>query len=141
MKLDARRALSSLHSEYGNRQVVKEHVRAWWRCGQAEEYVAVLSYYDGGGRRRQKRRTASSFSEAKRIRRELEQVYLEGGEVALCSDDLTFEALANHCKQTKYCEAEYDEVGNKLFGAPLRELIATLGISNPRRAILWPTPE
>src|ERR1051325_1449276 len=48
--------------------------------------------------------------------RELEDEYIEGGEVALYSDDLTFEDLASHCKQTKYCEAEYDEVGNKLFG-------------------------
>ena len=48
--------------------------------------------------------------------RELEDEYLEGGEVALYSDDLTFEDLANHCEQTKYCEAEYDESGNKLFG-------------------------
>jgi Phage integrase SAM-like domain len=26
------------------------------------------------------------------------------------------EQLAHHCQQTKYCEAEYDESGNKLFG-------------------------
>ena len=36
--------------------------------------------------------------------------------MALYSDDLTFEDLANHWQQTKYCEAEYDETGNKLFG-------------------------
>jgi integrase len=80
------------------------------------EYIAVLSYYDESGERRQKRRTSFSSSEAKRIARELEDEYLEGGEVALYSDDLTFEDLANHCQQTKYCEAEYDESGNKLFG-------------------------
>ena len=44
-------------------------------------YIAVLSYYDESGQRRQKRRTSFSFSEAKRIRRELEDEYLEGGEV------------------------------------------------------------
>ena len=80
------------------------------------EYIAVLSYYDESGERCQKRRTAFSSSEAKRMARELEDEYLEGGEVALYSDDLTFEDLANHCQQTKYCEAEYDEAGNKLFG-------------------------
>lgn len=80
------------------------------------EYVAVLNYYDHGGKRRQKRRTANSLSDAKRITRELEDEYIEGGEVALYSDDLTFEDLASHCQQTKYCEAEYDEAGNKLFG-------------------------
>lgn len=80
------------------------------------EYVAVLSYYDERGTRRQKRRTASSPGEAKRLARDLEDEYLVGGEVALYSDDLTFEDLAKHCQQTKYCEAEYDETGNKLFG-------------------------
>ena len=29
---------------------------------------------------------------------------------------MTFQDLATHCEQTKYCEAEYDEAGNKLFG-------------------------
>lgn len=80
------------------------------------EYVAVLSYYDHNGKRRQKRRTAYSHSDAKRIRRELEDEYLSGGEVALFSDNLTFEDLATHCQQTKYCQAEYDDAGNKLFG-------------------------
>lgn len=80
------------------------------------DYIAVLSYYNESGERRQKRRTSFSSSEAKRMARELEDEYLEGGEVALYSDDLTFEDLANHCQQTKYCEAEYDESGNKLFG-------------------------
>jgi len=80
------------------------------------EYVAVLSFYDETGQRQQKRRTSFTSSEAKRIARELEDEYLEGGEAALYSDDLTFEDVANHCKQTKYCEAEYDEAGNKLFG-------------------------
>ena len=80
------------------------------------EYIAVLNYYDESGQRRQKRRTSFSSSEAKRIARELEDEYLEGGEVALYSDDLTFEQLADHCQKTKYCEAEYDESGNKLFG-------------------------
>jgi integrase len=80
------------------------------------EYIAVLSYYDENGQRRQKRRTAFTSSEAKRLARELEDEYVEGGEVALYSDDLTFDQLADHCQQTKYCEAEYDESGNKLFG-------------------------
>ena len=80
------------------------------------EYVAVLSYYDQTGQRCQKRRTSFSSKEAKRIARKLEDEYLEGGEVALYSDDLTFQQLADHCQQTKYCEAEYDESGNKLFG-------------------------
>ena len=80
------------------------------------EYIAVLNYYDESGQRRQKRRTSFSSSEAKRIARELEDEYLEGGEVALYSDNLTFEQLADHCQKTKYCEAEYDESGNKLFG-------------------------
>jgi hypothetical protein len=80
------------------------------------EYVAVLSYYDQNGKRCQKQKTSFSSSEAKRRARELEDEYVEGGEAALHSDDLTFEALADHCQQTKYCEAEYDESGNKLFG-------------------------
>ena len=59
------------------------------------EYVAVLSYYDHSGKRRQKRRTEYSHSEAKRITRELEDEYVSGGEVALFSDNLTFEDLAS----------------------------------------------
>ena len=70
------------------------------------EYIAVLNYYDQSGQRRQKRRTSFSSSEAKQLARELEDEYLEGGEVALYSDNLTFEQLADHCQQTKYCEAE-----------------------------------
>jgi hypothetical protein len=80
------------------------------------EYIAVLNYYDQSSQRRQKRRTSFSSSEAKRLARELEDEYLEGGEVALYSDNLTFEQLADHCQQTKYCDAEFDESGNKLFG-------------------------
>lgn len=64
--------------------------------------------------------------------RDLEDEYLEGGAVALYSDDLTFEDLANHCKQTKYYEAEYDEHGNKCLasGTPFRILILALAHIN-----------
>jgi hypothetical protein len=29
---------------------------------------------------------------------------------------MTFAALAQHCKETRYCEAFYDEQGRKLYG-------------------------
>ena len=29
---------------------------------------------------------------------------------------MTFAALAEHCKETRYCEAFYDEQGRKLYG-------------------------
>ena len=80
------------------------------------EYVAVLSYYDENGKRQQKHRTACTSGEAKRLRQALENEYLEGGEIAVQSDEMTFEQLAKHCQETKYCEAEYDDAGNKLFG-------------------------
>ncbi|MBA3357585.1 MAG: phage integrase SAM-like domain-containing protein [Pyrinomonadaceae bacterium] len=54
--------------------------------------------------------------EAKRLRQDLENEYLEGGEIAVQSDEMTFAQLAKHCQETKYCEAEYDDAGNKLFG-------------------------
>jgi hypothetical protein len=42
-KLDAHPGLSSLHSEYGDRQEAKERVRDMWRRGHAEDYLAILS--------------------------------------------------------------------------------------------------
>jgi hypothetical protein len=30
--------------------------------------------------------------------------------------NMTFAALAQHCKETRYCEAFYDEQGRKLYG-------------------------
>lgn len=29
---------------------------------------------------------------------------------------MTFAALAEHCKETRYCEAFYDQQGRKLYG-------------------------
>ena len=78
------------------------------------EYIAVVSYYDESGERQQKRKTAFSSSEAKRLARDLENEYLEGGEEALYSDDLTFADLASHCQQNKVlrsgvrCRADRD---------------------------------
>ncbi|CAN5643927.1 hypothetical protein BH20ACI3_BH20ACI3_32940 [soil metagenome] len=49
------------------------------------EYIAVLAYYDDHGKRKWKHRSAPSFSEAKRVSREMENEYLIGGEIALQS--------------------------------------------------------
>src|SRR5258705_1101431 len=99
------------------------------------EYVAVLSDYDHSGKRRQKRLTAYSFSEAKRIKRELEDEYLSGGEVALFSDNLTFEDLVTHCQQTKYCKVASDSYYPLL--TERRAMYTSLG--NRWRAMSKPT--
>jgi hypothetical protein len=39
-----------------------------------------------------------------------------GGAEVLEARNMTFAALAEHCKQTRYCEAFYDEQGRKLYG-------------------------
>jgi integrase len=47
---------------------------------------------------------------------ELKDKYVTGGEALLDARNLTFSALADHCKKTRYREAVYDDKGRKLFG-------------------------
>ena len=74
-------------------------------------------YADGvTGLRKEKSKSAKSRSEAKRLLRELEDEFTAGGQTTVESHDMTFAELAKHCKEVRYCEAHYDEAGNKLIG-------------------------
>jgi hypothetical protein len=42
--------------------------------------------------------------------------HVAGGSAVLEARNMTFAALAEHCKETRYCEAFYDEQGRKLYG-------------------------
>ena len=41
---------------------------------------------------------------------------MAGGAEVLEARNMTFAALAEHCKETRYCEAFYDQQGRKLYG-------------------------
>lgn len=87
------------------------------RRGKRTEYIARLTYKDEiTGLRKEKSKSASSYAEVKRVLRKLEDDFLSGGQTAIESDAVTFAELAKHCQTTKYCEAEYDKEGRKLFG-------------------------
>src|SRR5712664_3768769 len=85
--------------------------------GSKTEYIARLLYKDAAtGRRKERSQSASSPSEAKRILLELVKEFVGGGQVAVESHEMTFAALVKHCEETRYCEAEFDAEGRKLFG-------------------------
>jgi integrase len=85
--------------------------------GSKTEYIARLLYKDATtGRRKERSQSASSPSEAKRIVLELVSEFVGGGQVAVESHEMTFEALVKHCQETRYCDAEFDSEGRKLFG-------------------------
>ena len=81
------------------------------------EYLARLRYYDAeSGARKEKSRSAPTISEAKRCVREMEEEFELGGQTAVESDLLTFADLVKHCKETRYCEAQFDSEGRKIVG-------------------------
>jgi integrase len=81
------------------------------------EYLARLRYYDAeSGARKEKSKSAPTISEAKRRLRELEEEFEIGGQTAVESDLLTFADLVKHCKETRYCEAQFDVEGRKIMG-------------------------
>lgn len=84
--------------------------------GKRTEYIARLQYYDRNGQRREVSRSADNSGDAKERLEELKDKYVTGGEALLDARNLTFSALADHCKKTRYCEAVYDDKGRKLFG-------------------------
>lgn len=96
------------------------------RRGNSIQWTARLLYEDPAtGRRKEKARNATSTKEAKRRLKELEDEFLSGGAVALESDRMTFPALVAHCKETRYCEAVYDDQGRKLLG--VRGVVTVMG--------------
>src|SRR5713226_9193155 len=87
------------------------------RRHQKVEYLARLMYRDEEtGARKEKSKSALTISEAKRCLRELEEEFEIGGQTAVESDLLTFADLVKHCKETRYCEAQFDSEGRKIMG-------------------------
>jgi hypothetical protein len=72
--------------------------------GKRTEYIARLQYYDRNGRRREVSRSADNSGDAKERFEGLKDKYVTGGEALLDARNLTFSALADHCKKTRYCE-------------------------------------
>lgn len=96
------------------------------RRGKTVEYIARLMYKDAAtGRRKEKSKSGSSPSEARRILKDLENEFASGGQVALESHEMTFEALVEHCNKTRYCKAEFDSEGRKLFGVRGKQTVDT----------------
>jgi integrase len=74
-------------------------------------------YLDAGtGNRKEKSKSASSSAEAKRLVKELETEFQVGGQIAVESHEMTFANLVEHCKGTRYCEAQFDSEGRKIMG-------------------------
>lgn len=84
--------------------------------GTRTEYIARLTYYDKTGKRKGVSKSAATHSGARRELQDLIDQHMTGGAEVLEARDMTFVALAEHCKETRYCEAFYDEQGRKLYG-------------------------
>ena len=94
------------------------------RRHQKVEYLARLMYRDEEtGARKEKSRSATSISEAKRSLKDLEDEFESGGQQAVETDQMTFAELAKHCKETRYCEAQYDSEGRKIIGVRGKDTI------------------
>src|SRR5216683_1229273 len=87
------------------------------RRHQKVEYLARLMYRDEEtGARKEKSKSAPSISEAKRCLKDLEEEFEHGGQAAVENDQMTFAELVSHCKETRYCEAQFDVEGRKMMG-------------------------
>lgn len=84
--------------------------------GKRTEYIARLTYYDNTGKRKGVSKSAATHWDAKRELQHLIDQHGAGGPEVLEARNMTFAALAEHCKETRYCEAFYDEQGRKLYG-------------------------
>src|SRR5262245_36651658 len=88
------------------------------------EFLARLRYRDGEtGTRKEKSKSAPSMSEAKRCLRDLEDEFETGGQRTVEADRMTFADLAKHCKETRYCEAQFDNEGRKIIGVRGKDTI------------------
>ena len=61
-------------------------------------------------------KSAATHYDAKRKLQDLIDQHEAGGSEVLEARDMTFAILAQHSKETRYCEAFYDEQGRKLYG-------------------------
>jgi hypothetical protein len=87
------------------------------RRHQKVEYLARLMYRERRPEREKKSlEQPPLFSEAKRCLKDLEDEFESGGQQAVETDQMTFAELAKHCKETRYCEAQYDSEGRKIIG-------------------------
>jgi integrase len=103
--------------------------------GKRTEYLARLTYYDKTGNRKGVSKSAATHLDAKRELQDLIDQHVAGGAEVLEARNMTFAALAQHCKETRYCEAFYDQQGRKLYGvrepkkfaSMINRLVSSLG--------------
>lgn len=94
------------------------------RRHQKVEYLARLMYRDSEtGARKEKSKSALTVSEAKRCLKDLEEEFERGGQRAVETDHMTFVDLVKHCKETRYCEAQFDSEGRKIIGVRGKDTI------------------
>lgn len=53
----------------------------------------------------------------------MEDEFESGGQTVMESDHMTFAELAKHCKETRYCEAQFDSEGRKIIGVRGKDTI------------------
>ena len=103
--------------------------------GKRTEYIARLTYYDKTGKRKGVSKSAPTHGDAKRELQDLIDQHVAGGAEVLEARKMTFATLAEHCKETRYCEAFYDEQGRTLYGvrepkkfaSMINRLVSSLG--------------
>jgi hypothetical protein len=103
--------------------------------GKRTEYIARLTYYDKIGKRKGVSKSAATHWDAKRELQDLIGRHVAGGPEILDARNMTFAGFADHCKETRYCEAFYDEQGRKLYGvrepkkfaSMINRLVSSLG--------------
>jgi hypothetical protein len=109
------------------------------RRGKSLEWTARLLYTDQAtGRQKEKSRNASSKQDARTKLKQLEDEFTSGGPTAVESDRMTFSDLVAHCKETRYCDAVYDDEGRKLIG--VRGKATVLGHMNALERFFGRTP-
>ena len=70
--------------------------------GTRTEYIARLTYYDKTGKRKGVSKSATTHWEAKRELQDLIDQHVAGGPDVLEARNMTFAALAEYCKETRY---------------------------------------
>lgn len=103
--------------------------------GTRTEYIARLAYYDKTRKRKGVSKSAATLWDAKKELQDLIDQHVAGGSEVLEARNMTFSALAEHCKETRYCEAFYHQQGRKLYGvrepkkfaSMINRLVSSLG--------------
>lgn len=80
------------------------------KCGKRTEYIARLTHYDNTRKRKGVSKSAPTHWDAKRELQDLIDQHVAGGAEILEARNMTFAALAEYCKETRYCEALLSDI-------------------------------